>query len=198
MKRGKKLKLPPSAMFVIFLMVGFGAGYTANDYITYPPTVSQPSLSPLPTASVAEGDVSVCFTPNKRCQALIIREIGQAKQSIFVQAYSFTDKEIATALAAAATRGVMVKVILDRSNRKDERSAKNILQDQKIPFRFDSPSGIAHNKIMIIDATKVISGSYNFSAAAYKRNTENLLVIRNAPLAKDYIQNWQGRWDVSR
>ena len=92
----------------------------------------------------------------------------------------------------------MVKVILDRSNRKDERSAKNILQDQKIPFRFDAPNGIAHNKIMIIDAAKVISGSYNFSAAAYKRNTENLLVIRNAPLAKDYIQNWQGRWDVSK
>jgi phosphatidylserine/phosphatidylglycerophosphate/cardiolipin synthase-like enzyme len=51
---------------------------------------------------------------------------------------------------------------------------------------------------MIIDAAKVISGSYNFSAAAYKRNTENLLIIRNAPLAKDYIQNWQGRWDVSK
>lgn len=108
------------------------------------------------------------------------------------------DKESARALAAAAGRGVMVKVLLDRSNRKDERSAKSILLDQKIPLRFDAPNGIAHNKIMIIDAAKVISGSYNFSAAAYKRNTENLLIIHNAPLAKDYIQNWQGRWDVSK
>ena len=196
MKRGKKLKLPPAVMLVILLMVGFGAGYTTKDYI--PPSQESTQLPLSPSGSITEGDVSVCFTPNKRCQSLIIGEISQAKQSIFVQAYSFTDEEIAGALAAAAARGVMVKVILDRSNRKDERSAKNILQDQKIPFRFDAPNGIAHNKIMIIDAAKVISGSYNFSAAAYKRNTENLLVIRNAPLAKDYIQNWQGRWDVSK
>ena len=196
MKRGKKLKFPPSAMFVILLMVGFGAGYATKDYIL--PSQEIFELPPSPSTPVAEGDVSVCFTPNKRCQSLIIGEIGQAKQSIFVQAYSFTDKEIARALAEAAKRGVMVKVILDKSNRKDERSAKGILQDQKIPFRFDAPNGIAHNKIMIIDAAKVISGSYNFSVAAYKRNTENLLVIHNAPLAKDYIQNWQGRWDVSK
>jgi phosphatidylserine/phosphatidylglycerophosphate/cardiolipin synthase-like enzyme len=196
MKRGKKLKLPPSTMFVILFMVGFGAGYTTKDYIPPSQEISQLPLSP--STPVAEGDISLCFTPNKRCQSLIIGEIGQAKQSIFVQAYSFTDKEIARALAEAAKRGVMVKVILDKSNRKDERSAKSILQDQKIPFRFDAPSGIAHNKIMIIDAAKVISGSYNFSAAAYKRNTENLLVIRNASLAKDYIQNWQGRWNVSK
>ena len=132
MKRGKKFKLPPSAMFVILLMVGFGAGYTTKDYIPPSQEISQLPLSP--STSVAEGDISVCFTPNKRCQSLIIGEIGQAKQSIFVQAYSFTDKEIARALAEAAKRGVMVKVNLDRSNRKDERSAKSILQDQKIPF----------------------------------------------------------------
>ena len=196
MKRGKKLKIPPSAMVVILLMAGFGAGYTTKYGIHSPQRVSEQS-TPAVSYPLEKG-ISVCFTPNKRCQSLIIGEIDQAKQSVFVQAYSFTDKEIARALAAAAGRGVMVKVLLDRSNRKDERSAKSILLDQKIPLRFDAPNGIAHNKIMIIDAAKVISGSYNFSAAAYKRNTENLLIIHNPPLAKDYIQNWQGRWDVSK
>jgi phosphatidylserine/phosphatidylglycerophosphate/cardiolipin synthase-like enzyme len=196
MKRGKKLKIPPSAMVAIVLMIGFGAGYTVKDCGLSPEEISQQHV--LPSAPVAEGAVSVCFTPDKRCQSLIIREIGQAKQSIFVQAYSFTDKEIASALTDAARRGVMVKFLLDKSNRKDERSAKHILQDEKIPVRFDAPGGIAHNKIMVIDAAKVISGSYNFSVAAYKRNTENLLIIHSRTLAKDYIQNWQGRWDVSR
>ena len=111
---------------------------------------------------------------------------------------SFTDKEIASALASAAGRGVVVKVLLDKSNRNDGRSAKDILSLSRLPFRFDAPNGIAHSKVMIIDAAKVISGSYNFSAAAYKRNTENLLIIHNPTLAKEYIQNWQDGWDVSK
>jgi len=196
MKRKKKLKIPPSVMFVILLMVGFGAGYSVKNGVYPAQEVSQQS-APAVSHPLEKG-VSVCFTPNKRCQSLIIGEINQAKQSIFVQAYSFTDKEIASALAGAAGRGVMVKVLLDKSNRKAERSAKSILQDQKIPVRFDAPGGIAHNKIMVIDAAKVISGSYNFSVAAYKRNTENVLIIHNPALAKDYIQNWQGRWDASK
>lgn len=61
----------------------------------------------------------------------------------------------------------------------------------------DSPTK-AHNKIIILDEAIVISGSYNFSAAAYKRNTENLLIITNPTLARQYIQNWQARWRVSR
>lgn len=189
MKRGKKVKVPLSAMVAILLMVGFGAGYTTKDYGR-----SQPIS---PSAQVAEGAISVCFTPNKQCQSQILQEIEQAKTSIFVQAYSFTDKHIARALVSAAGRGVTVKVLLDKSNRNDGRSAKSILLQSQLPLRFDAPSGIAHNKIMIIDAAKVISGSYNFSAAAYTRNTENLLIINSATLAKEYIQNWQARWNLS-
>ncbi len=192
MKRRKKLKVPPSAMVVILLLAGFGTGYTTKDYGR-----TRPQPLP-PSAQVAEGAISVCFTPNKQCQAQILQEIDQAKTSIFVQAYSFTDKHIARALASAAGRGVAVKVLLDKSNRNDNRSAKSILIQSGLPLRFDAPSGIAHNKIMIIDAAKVISGSYNFSAAAYTRNTENLLIINSSTLAKDYIQNWQTRWDLSQ
>jgi phospholipase D len=192
MKRRKKLKVPPSAMGVILLMVGFGTGYTTKDY-------AHPHQQPIsPSAPLAEGAISVCFTPNKRCQSQIIGQIDQAKTSIFVQAYSFTDKDIARALVSAAGRGVAVKVLLDKSNRNDDRSAKSILLQSRLPLRFDAPSGIAHNKIMIIDEAKVISGSYNFSAAAYTRNTENLLIINNPTLAKDYIENWQTRWGLSK
>lgn len=192
MKRGRKFKVPPSVMGSVFLIAGFAAGYTTQGYVRpYQPYIP-------PSVQSVESAVSVCFTPNKRCQSLIIGEIERARKSIFVQAYSFTDKEIASALASAAERGVMVKVLLDKSNRNDDRSAKGILLDHQIPLRFDAPPGIAHNKIMIMDAAKVISGSYNFSAAAYKRNTENVLIITNPTLAKDYIQNWQARWDISK
>jgi phosphatidylserine/phosphatidylglycerophosphate/cardiolipin synthase-like enzyme len=196
MKRVKKFKASSSSLFVILLAIGFAAGYTTKE-MTFSPTqnIEAPAQR---TTALSKESVAVCFTPSKKCQSTILAEIGAAKKSIFVQAYSFTDKEIATALGDAALRGVDVRVLLDKSNRGDDRSAKSILLHQNIPLRFDAPNGIAHNKIMIIDESKVISGSYNFSVAAYKRNTENLLVISNPSLAQSYLQNWQARWQLSK
>lgn len=196
MKRIKKLKAPSFPLVIASFLMGFGSGYGAKELIRPPSTVL---AAPVHSSSpLSENSVAVCFTPGKRCQSKIIHEIDAARKSIYVQAYSFTDTDIAYALVKATLRGVEVKVLLDKSNRNDDRSAKSILLDQNIPLRFDAPSGIAHNKIMIIDEARVISGSYNFSAAAYKRNTENLLVIYNPALAQTYIQNWRARWQVSK
>lgn len=46
---------------------------------------------------------------------------------------------------------------------------------------------------MIIDEKEVITGSFNFTAGAQKRNAENLVFITDYKLAKEYIQNWQNR-----
>ena len=51
---------------------------------------------------------------------------------------------------------------------------------------------IAHNKIMIIDQTVIITGSFNFTKAAEKNNAENLLVIKGNPdLVKKYLANFK-------
>jgi len=53
--------------------------------------------------------------------------------------------------------------------------------------------GIAHNKVMIIDRKKVITGSFNFTNAADNRNAENVLLIEDSELAATYIDNWKNR-----
>lgn len=196
MKHGKKGQLFSSSLFVISLLIGFGLGYTTKEFGN--PHPDQMSMIPQSKPYLEDVPVSVCFTPNKVCQSQIIHKIDKAAKSIYVQAYSFTDQDIANALVRASKKGVSVKVILDKSNRKDGRSAKDIVTQNEIPLRFDSPTGIAHNKIIVIDDHIVISGSYNFSVAAYKRNTENLLIFSSSLLAKEFIQNWQSRWAVSK
>ena len=83
-----------------------------------------------------------------------------------MQAYSFTDKEVVEAISRAKRKGVDVRVILDKSNRTDRHSQLTELKREKITVKIDEPSGIAHNKVIIIDDEKVITGSYNFSNAA--------------------------------
>lgn len=182
---------------MLLIFIGFAAGYTTNHFVD--PVRLQPQQeSYRPSVNLKGGATSVCFTPNKKCQMQILEEIHKAKDSIFVQAYSFTDRDIAQALVAVAKRGVRIQVLLDKSNRNDKRSAKDIVIQNNLLLRFDSPSGIAHNKVIIIDNHTVISGSYNFSVSAYTRNTENLLILNSPGLAKEYIQNWQKRWEVSK
>ena len=57
--------------------------------------------------------------------------------------------------------------------------------------------GIAHNKVMIIDNQKVITGSFNFTTAADTKNAENVLLIEDAQLAEQYLINWHKRYKRS-
>jgi phospholipase D len=145
--------------------------------------------------STSIGNASVCFSPDKECQTQIINEISKAKTSIKVQAYIFTDKLIGGELIKAKKRGVNVLVILDKINKDSTQSVRQILEKNDITVRLDCHSGIAHNKVMIIDDITVITGSYNFSDAAYKTNRENTLILHDVTLAKKYSDNFNLRWN---
>lgn len=134
-----------------------------------------------------------CFTPGQNCTHQITDQIVKADHSILVQAYGFSSKDIADALIAAKNRGVNVKVILDKSQRKQKYSLLHYIVDAGIPVWIDMKPAIAHNKVMIIDGKEVITGSFNFTDAAQKRNAENVVFISDTKLAKKYIQNWKNR-----
>ena len=57
----------------------------------------------------------------------------------------------------------------------------------------DSAHGIAHNKVMVLDDERVITGSFNFTRAAQERNAENLVVITDSTLAERYARDWRDR-----
>jgi len=132
----------------------------------------------------------VCFSPEGHCIAIILDELGKAKRFVRVQAYSFTSREIAAELIVAAKRGVSVEVIVDKSQLTERYSILEELRQSHIPVYVDHCCAIAHNKVMIIDGLRVITGSYNFSKAAELKNAENLLVLEDASLAAKYLENW--------
>ena len=67
------------------------------------------------------------------------------------------------------------------------------LRAEQIEVGIDKVPGIAHNKVMIIDKRKVITGSFNFTSAADSRNAENVIIIDDTIVAKQYQQNWNNR-----
>ncbi len=141
--------------------------------------------------------VDVYFSPKGGCTEAIVKEIDAAKTDILVQAYSFTSVPIAKALVESHKRGVKVQVILDKSQRGEKYSSADFVQHAGIPTFIDAKHAIAHNKVMVIDAKTVLTGSFNFTKAAEENNAENLLVIRSPELAAKYADNWKSHLDHS-
>lgn len=134
---------------------------------------------------------TVCFTPGGDCTQVIVDQLAAAKREVLVQAYSFTSPPIAQALVSAKRRGVDVRVILDKSQRTEKYSGADFLAHGGVPVLIDAKHAIAHNKVMVIDGVKVITGSFNFTKSAQERNAENLLVLGDKALAARYAANWR-------
>jgi phosphatidylserine/phosphatidylglycerophosphate/cardiolipin synthase-like enzyme len=143
-----------------------------------------------PNASIPQG-VQVFFSPRGGATKAVVDTLSQATNSVLVQAYSFTSVPIAQALVAAHSRGVLVRVILDKSQRTEKYSEADFLKNQGVPPKIDDEHSIAHNKVMIIDGRVVITGSFNFTKAAEEHNSENLLIINDPELASRYMHNWE-------
>lgn len=148
------------------------------------------ALQILATAAADAGQVAaVCFTPGDDCAGAIVREIGAAQGQVLVQAYSFTHADIAAALVAAKRRGVAVLVVLDKSQRSERYSAATFLRNAGIQTVIDDDHAIAHNKVIVIDGRRTITGSFNFTKSAQERNAENVVVIDGADVAARYTAN---------
>ena len=102
--------------------------------------------------------IAVYFSPNGGCTDAVVKELDAAKESVLVQAYSFTSAPIAKALMEAHKRGVKVQVILDKSQRTEKYSSATFFQNVGIPTFIDDKHAIAHNKVMVIDGRIVITG----------------------------------------
>lgn len=147
-------------------------------------------------------DATLIFSPRGGAEKLIVRAIDAAQRNVLVQAYSFTDRRIFDALDRARQRGVDVEVILDKSDTQRYHgwpSVASRLLAMHISVWVDDTLETAHNKVMVLDGSAVITGSFNFTYAAEYRNAENLLYLRNArEFAHAYVRDWEWRRGCSR
>ncbi len=149
-------------------------------------------------SSAAEpADVMVCFTPAQGCAERIVAALGTARREVRVQAYGFTAAPLLAALAEAKRRGVDVAVLLDSSDAGRHAFGANAMVRAGVPVWIDSPPGIAHNKLIIIDGELVIGGSYNYTAGAERRNAENVTFTASRAVAARFLANWQARRALS-
>ena len=178
------MSVKPNFMQSYLIMAAFGVGIYSGYHMSNELEVSGDSIQ-------------TCFTPGQPCTKMIVSKIDAAEKRILVQAFAFTSKPILNALLRAHRRGVRVSIILDKSNLAFKKYNPLDEIEEIKDIKIDIVSGIAHNKVMIID-DKVITGSFNFSQAAEHRNVENVVIISNKDITSRFLQNWKNRYNKSR
>lgn len=140
--------------------------------------------------------LGIYFSPNGGCKDQVISWINRANISVHVLIYSFTLDDVSDALMAARQRGVEVRIVFEKSQ-ISQYSEYQKLRAAGIPVRNDTNSYSMHNKVMIIDGEIVLTGSFNWSAAAENENDENLIIIKSIPIAAIYEKEFTKIWNQS-
>ena len=141
----------------------------------------------------------VGFSPGDSAESLVVGLIGSARKMILCAAYDFTSRPIARALEAAARRGVSVYIVADPKEAHTRYSDIAALAQSGIAVRLDERYTTFHHKFIVVDGSSVETGSFNYTYSAWKRNAENVIVLRNVPyVAAVYADEWDWLWKQSQ
>lgn len=151
---------------------------------------------PVPNRVVQIGNsqVETYFSPEDGdlIERRIIELINGAQSSVLVMAFSFTLDDIGQAMVARMADGVSVAGVFETTG--SNQGQMPVLACNGGQVRRDTSRGILHHKVFIIDQETVVMGSFNFSANARDRNTENVLIIQDADIARAYIDEFRLMW----
>lgn len=141
-------------------------------------------------------EVEISFQPQDReGMERIERLIRSAKKSVKIAMFTWTNQDLAQAVMDVRKRGIDVQVVVDRQQAKGA-SGKIVttLQKRGIPVTLSTGPGLLHHKFVYIDGNLLISGSANWTRAAFTQNEEVFMIIHN--LTEEQQSRMDQMWKI--
>ena len=151
---------------------------------------NSPKTKAAPAVKLKDGaTVYIRFSPDDSIDDMIESLISAANDSVYMLAYSFASRDIAERLQAADDEGLDVIVICEDSKAYTDGGGQcGPLSEEGLAVYVDGyPDTLMHEKVIILDNSVVIAGSYNFTRSADKRNDEQVLVIQSRDVADQFL-----------
>ena len=148
-----------------------------------------------PVIYLNESKIENYFCPEDSCSEKIKNALEKAEESIYFLVFSFTHDGIANKIVLKMHEGASVKGIFEKTGAGSEYSKYKLLEYQEADVRKDNNSAVMHHKVFIIDNSTVITGSFNPSENADKRNDENILIIHDKEVAEKYLEEFEYVWE---
>lgn len=125
--------------------------------------------------------VKPLFAPDHAPEMEIMKQILKAKKRIDFAVFTFSKSSgIDDALIAASEKGVKVKGVMDRRQANQKWAATHPLKEAGVLLKVAGNKnglGKLHHKLMVIDDSVTIFGSFNYTGPANRSNDENILIV---------------------
>ncbi len=138
----------------------------------------------------------VYFSPDDQVADKLVTLINNEQKSIKVAVYSFTHRDVISALVRAKKRGVDVEVVVDPFSVKAKSPLHRLVKAEIPVFVWDPRTVenrrcLMHDKFCIFGNHTVWTGSFNFTYDATTSHQENALVLKGDELAKKYAEQFE-------
>ncbi len=122
----------------------------------------------------------------------IIERLNEANSKIRIAVAWFTNDELYQAVLRLLDRGIQVDLIIidDHINRNEFGLDFNVFISKGGHLFFSTQAKNMHNKFCIIDKNIVITGSYNWTYYAEKRNWENIVTSSEESIINQYANEF--------
>ncbi len=164
---------------------------------------SLPSLTGSDLARVhaqSLGGEGIFFSPTEDLERVDIGLIREARSTITVAMYAFTDRNIAEALARQAHEGVKVWIYRDRAQFEQERghgsAVMSILaREPNVHVRVKGSNDLMHDKVMLVDESALRGGSGNWSVSAARYQDNQVTVTHDAAQIAAFQHDFTAMWN---
>jgi len=128
----------------------------------------------------------------------IIDAIDEAKKSILIKMFLFSDPDLINAVIAARKRGVQVKVMLNptrRSGEEENEGTRKLLEDAGIEVRDSNPFFIlTHEKSMVVDGTLAFVKSLNWETKNLTETRDYAIITSHPHEVEEIILCFEADW----
>ncbi len=147
---------------------------------------------PLPEISLGTTSVEVLFSPDDGIQERLVELVLGAEREIRFMAYSFTADALGEAIRLQAASGIHVEGIMDAGQVESNIGTEyGVFLQAGLEVCNDSSDGAMHHKVLVIDESVVVAGSYNFSSNAEEVNDENVVILHDPLIASLFLAEFQ-------
>lgn len=139
-------------------------------------------------------NLETCYSPEGKCEQKLISVLNSSQKTLDIAIYSIDHTGIASAIISAKSRGVTIRMIVDKGQSKKKHSQVQALLKSKIPLKYGNVKGIMHNKYTIVDGAILETGSFNYKNNSSNDNAENQIYITDKSVIKSYTENFDKLW----
>lgn len=141
---------------------------------------------PHPTVTIGGSRIRSYFAGEDGVAARLVDTIKSARTSLYFLAFSFTHDGIGRAIIDRERAGVTVGGVFETTGSNTPFSEFGKMKSAGVDVYQDGNPWVMHHKVIVIDQTTTIFGSFNFSENADRGNDENVLIIDDAAIARAF------------